>query len=50
VRVPPLLRALHALPPFPTAMNYDTANNGFIRSFRAANILSQGETDEAFAR
>jgi aminoglycoside phosphotransferase (APT) family kinase protein len=50
VRMPIVLRTLHALPPFPNALNYDTVNNGFIRRFRVANILPKGEIEEGFAR
>ena len=50
VRMPTVLRTLHALPPFPKALNYDTVNDGFIRRFQAANILPKGEIEEGFAR
>jgi aminoglycoside phosphotransferase (APT) family kinase protein len=50
VRVPAMLRTLHALPPFPNAMNYHTVNNGLFRKFRDSRILSKDETEEGFAR
>jgi thiamine kinase-like enzyme len=49
VRMPRCLRILHALPPFPKAMNYVTVNKS-IQRFRAAGILPKDETDEVFAR
>jgi aminoglycoside phosphotransferase (APT) family kinase protein len=48
VRIPRLLRMLHALPPFPKALNYVTVNKS-IQRFRAAGILPKGETEEVFA-
>ena len=59
VRMPRLLRTLHALPPFPKVVDYlDTtcmfllhkgaAVNGFFEKFKAANILSKTESDELF--
>ena len=60
VRMPPVLRALHALPPFPPGVHYlDTscmflmhkgdALDGFIKKFRETNILPKDESDELFA-
>jgi thiamine kinase-like enzyme len=49
VRMPRLLRMLHALPPFPKAFNYVTVNKS-IQRFRSASILPKDETDEVFAR
>ena len=49
VRMPRLLRALHALPPFPKALNYVTMDRSLQR-FRAAGILPKGETEEVFRR
>jgi aminoglycoside phosphotransferase (APT) family kinase protein len=60
VRMPTVLRTLHALPPFPTAPNHlnttctflmhqGPALESLIRSFRGANILSEGECDDLFA-
>jgi thiamine kinase-like enzyme len=49
VMVPRLLRVLHALPPFPKALNYVTVDKS-IQRFRVANILPKGETEEVFAR
>ncbi|HYL35204.1 MAG TPA: phosphotransferase [Bryobacteraceae bacterium] len=57
VRIPTALRTLHALPPFPGVPNHlnttcmflinkGTAVDEFIRKFRAANVLSEGETEE----
>jgi aminoglycoside phosphotransferase (APT) family kinase protein len=50
VRIPGTLRRLHALPPFPKALNYVTIHNGFIRRFQAANLLPRNETEEVFRR
>lgn len=61
VRMPAILRKLHALPPFPEVadhintscvflMNQGATVEGFLRSFQAANILPKGETGELFAR
>ena len=50
VRIPGALRRLHALPPFPKALNYVTMHNGFIWRFRAANLLPKDETEEVFRR
>jgi thiamine kinase-like enzyme len=50
VRIPGTLRRLHALPPFPKALNYVTMHNTFIWRFRAANLLPKGEIDELFTR
>ena len=49
VRMPRLLRMLHALPPFPKSLNYVTANKP-IQRFRAAKILLKAETEEVFTR
>jgi hypothetical protein len=59
VRTPRLLRALHALPPFPVGVShFDTtcmyllnkANaDGFLPKIREANILPQAELEELFA-
>jgi hypothetical protein len=61
VRMPNTLRALHALPPFPTRaphlntsctflLNKETALAGLIDRFQAANILAKSEGEELFAR
>ena len=50
VRVPPVLRRLHALPPFRKTFNYATAHNGFVWKFRTANLLPKIEIDEVFTR
>ena len=50
VRMPAALRILHALPPFPKAVNYFDAMDGFVRRFQAANILPKSETEEHFIR
>jgi hypothetical protein len=47
-RLPVTLRALHALPPFPRAVNYLDAVDGFVRKFQAAKILPESETEELF--
>jgi aminoglycoside phosphotransferase (APT) family kinase protein len=60
VRMPAVLRTLHALAPFPGVehhlnttclflLNRGTAMDGFIRSFKAADILSNHESEELFA-
>ena len=60
VRMPATLRALHSLPPFPGRANHlntscmflineGPALDGFIQSFRAANLLPTSETDELLA-
>jgi aminoglycoside phosphotransferase (APT) family kinase protein len=49
-RIPRTLHILHALPPFPTALNYLTMHNGFVWRFRAANLLPDSETEEIFTR
>ena len=61
VRVPAALRTLHALPPFPGVPNHintscmflinkGAAVDGFIQSFRQANLLPKGECEELLAR
>lgn len=50
VRIPAMLRRLHALPHFPKEFNYVTAHNGFIWRFRKANLLPKGEIEEVFTR
>src|SRR5579872_3853981 len=50
VRMAAVLRTLHALPPFPKALNYATMRDGFIRRFQTADILPKGELEEGFAR
>jgi aminoglycoside phosphotransferase (APT) family kinase protein len=49
-RLPATLRTLHALPPFPfpRAVNYLDAMDGFVRKFQAAKILPEGEAEELF--
>jgi|SRR5581483_4074356 len=60
VRMPAVLRALHALPPFPEGVPHldttclfllhkGTALDGFIQKFQAANLLTLGEAEELFA-
>jgi aminoglycoside phosphotransferase (APT) family kinase protein len=60
VRMPAVLRTLHALSPFPPAMNNintsclflmndGPAVDGFIQRFKTANILPQAESEELFA-
>ncbi len=50
VGVPVVLRALHALPPFPSFRlgNYLDAMDGFVKKFQAAKILPESETEELF--
>ncbi|MBS1800298.1 MAG: phosphotransferase [Acidobacteria bacterium] len=61
VRMPAMLRTLHALPPFSGVenhlnttcmflMNQGPAVDGFIQKFQEANILSREERDEIFGR
>jgi len=60
VRMPATLRALHALPPFSPAPNHintsctfllnrGPALDGFLKAFRAANILPQDQIEELVA-
>ena len=50
VLLPAAIRALHALPPFPSArtVNYLAAVDGFVRRFEAAKILPESEASELF--
>lgn len=50
VLIPAALQKLHALPPFPRAVNYLDAVDGFVRRFQAAKILPESETEELFER
>ena len=61
VRMPAVLRTLHALPPFPPVEDHlnttctfllksGPAANGFIGMFKAANILPASESEELLAR
>src|SRR5580658_3469877 len=65
VRLPALLRTLHALPPFGRApfnttctfllnkgpgLTTGPALDGYLRKFQAANLLPQAESEEFFAR
>jgi aminoglycoside phosphotransferase (APT) family kinase protein len=59
VRLPALLRTLHAIPPFARApfntsctflLDKGPALDGYIQKFQAANILPQAESEEFFAR
>jgi aminoglycoside phosphotransferase (APT) family kinase protein len=60
VRMPVVLRALHALPPFPEGVHHldtscmflmhkGTALEGFIEKFQAANVLTRDEIDQILA-
>ncbi len=49
IRIPRVLRTLHALTPYPKALNYVTVDAS-IRKFQAANLLPKDEIDEIFAR
>lgn len=60
VRMPAVLRALHALPPFPTAEDHlnttcmfllgkGSAVDGFIRTIQKSNCFSKTESEELFA-
>jgi hypothetical protein len=59
-RMPTVLRALHALPPFPEGVHHldtscmflmhkGTAVDGFIHKFQESNVLSKSESEELFA-
>jgi aminoglycoside phosphotransferase (APT) family kinase protein len=59
VRLPALLRSLHALPTFSRApfnttctflINPGPARDGFLQKFQAADLLPKAESDEFFAR
>ena len=50
VRVPRLLRRLHALAPFPNAFNYVMAHKGFIWRLRKAGLLPADAVEEVFSR
>ena len=50
VRIPRVLRKLHALPLFPKTFNYLTAHKGFIWRFRGANLIAKSEIDEVFTQ
>jgi aminoglycoside phosphotransferase (APT) family kinase protein len=59
VRLPALLRTLHALPPFDKApfnttctflLDKGPALHGFLQKFQAANILPAAASEESFAR
>src|SRR4051794_34796538 len=59
IRIPAVLRKLHALPPFPTAtfnitctflLNQGPALDGFLQKFRTSGILPETETRELLAR
>ncbi len=60
IRMPTVLRRLHALPPFPEGLDYldtscmflmrkGTAVDAFMRNFQQANILSKSEKEELLA-
>ena len=49
-RIPAVLQMLHALPPFPRAVDYLDAVDGFVRKFRAAKILPESDTEELLER
>ncbi len=46
--IPAALQKLHALPPFPRAVNYLDAVDGFVRRFQAARTLPESETAQLF--
>ncbi len=46
--MPDLLRRLHSLPPFPFRINYLDSMDGFIQKFKAAKIVPESATEEAF--
>jgi aminoglycoside phosphotransferase (APT) family kinase protein len=59
VRIPAVLRSLHALPPFPGSpfnttctflLNKGPSLDGFLQKFQASSILREDETEELLAR
>jgi aminoglycoside phosphotransferase (APT) family kinase protein len=46
VLLPVTLQTLHALPPFPRAVNYFDSVDGFVQKFQDARILPESETEE----
>jgi phosphotransferase family enzyme len=59
IRIPSVLRTLHALPPFPGApfnttctflLNKGPALDGFLEKFRASRAIPENETEELLAR
>jgi len=50
LRLAPVIRRLHALPPFPKAVDYMAVIDSFIRKFRNAKILPESVTEELFLR
>lgn len=61
IRIPALLRTLHALPPFPEVpawlntscmflLNKGTALDGFLQALRTKNVLPESECKEVLAR
>ncbi len=59
IRIPAVLRSLHALPPFPGApfnttctflLNKGPALDGLLQTFRACSILHENETEELLTR
>jgi thiamine kinase-like enzyme len=50
LRIAPVIRRLHELPPFPKVVDYFAVIDGFIRQFQAARILPESRTEELFHR
>src|SRR5450631_4513048 len=50
LKMPDLLKHLHALPPFPNRINYLVTMDGFVRKFREANVLPESTTSEIFSQ
>jgi len=50
MKLPAMLKRLHALPPFPYRVNYFDAMSGFIQRLQDAKILPAGITDELLSR
>jgi hypothetical protein len=48
VRIPRLLRRVHALPPFPKTFNYVTTHKGFIWRFRNAGLVPASQIEEIY--
>ena len=50
LKMPELLKRLHALPPFPNRINYLQTMDGGVRKFQEAKILPESMTSEIFSQ
>ena len=50
LKMPDLLKRLHALPPFPNRINYLQTMDGIVRKFQDAKILPESMTSEIFSQ